>query len=120
MIQFRGDLSAPGLWLALKDYFFRIEDPRSGNGNTEIPLPCALLSACAMFALKFPSLLQFEQKRVDPTIAHNLKSLFFVSHTPSDTHMREIIDEVDSQISLATRLASVGLWIVTKKEARSS
>lgn len=97
-IEFRGDLSAPGLWLAVKDYFCRqVSDPRSGNGNTEIPIPSALLSACAMFALKFPSLLQFDQQRVDPTIAHNLKSLFLVSHVPSDTHMREILDKVDPQ-----------------------
>ncbi len=98
MIQFREDLSAPGLWLSVKDYFCRqVTDPRSGNGNTEIPVPSALLSACAMFALKYPSLLQFDQGRVDPTIAHNLKHLFFASHTPSDTHMREIIDKVDPE-----------------------
>lgn len=95
MIRFREDLSAPGLWLALKDYFCRIEDPRGDNGNTKIPLPSALLSACAMFALKFPSLLQFEQSRMDPTIAHNLKSLFLVKQVPSDTHMREILDKVN-------------------------
>ena len=97
-IQFRGELSAPGLWLAVKDYFCRqVSDPRSGNGNTEIPTPSVLMSACAMFALKFPSLLQFDQQRIDPTIAHNLKSLFLVKQVPSDTHMREIIDKIDPE-----------------------
>jgi hypothetical protein len=97
-IQFREDLSAPGLWLAVKDYFCKqVSDPRSGNGNTEIPIPSALMSACAMFALKFPSLLQFDQQKVDPTIAHNLKKLFFVKQAPSDTHMREIIDKINPE-----------------------
>lgn len=94
MNQFRNDLSSPGLWLSIKDCFNGIRDPRLGNGNTEIPLPSALMAVCAMFALKYPSLLQFEQKRADPTIAHNLKSMFHVSHTPSDTQMREILDKV--------------------------
>jgi hypothetical protein len=95
-IQFREDLSAPGLWLSVKDYFCKqVSDPRSGNGHTEISIPSALLSACAMFALKFPSLLQFDQQKVDPTIAHNLKSLFLVKQIPSDPHMREIIDKIN-------------------------
>jgi hypothetical protein len=96
--EFREELSAPGLWLAVKDYFCRrVEDPRSGNGNQEIPIPSALMSACAMFALKFPSLLQFDQQRLDPTIAHNLKALFFVKQVPSDTHMREILDKINPE-----------------------
>src|SRR4051812_18299928 len=97
MQKFRNDLSAPGLWLAVKNQFCRIDDPRSGNGNTKLPLPSALMSACAMFSLKFPSLLQFDQGRVDPTIAHNLKTLFYVTHTPSDTHMREVVDKVNPE-----------------------
>jgi hypothetical protein len=47
-----------------------------------------------MFALKFPSLLQFDQQKVDPTVAHNLKHLFFATQVPSDTHMREIVDKI--------------------------
>jgi hypothetical protein len=94
MIEFRTDLSAPGLWLAVNDYFCGINDPRMENGNTEIPLASALMAGGAMFALKFASLLQFDKQRVDPTIAHNLEKMFFVTRTPSDTQLRDIIDDV--------------------------
>ena len=49
-----------------------------------------------MFLLKYPSLRQFDKKprsgEADPTIVHNLKTLFGVEKTPSDTGMRERLD----------------------------
>lgn len=79
----------------LKDFFSKFEDPR--KGLTEIPLQDFLLSAYAVFALKYPSLLSFENDLVDEKKRHNLKSLFGVSRVPSDTHLRDIMDELNSE-----------------------
>ncbi len=88
-----------GTWVMaqFKELFLGIEDPLAGKGNTEIPIPSVLLSGCAMFSLKFPSLLQFDQDRADGAIAHNLRHLFHLSKTPSDTQMRDILDKIDSE-----------------------
>ena len=48
-----------------------------------------------MFSLKSPSLLAFDQGRKDPIISHNLEKLYGIKHAPSDTYMREELDEVD-------------------------
>ena len=54
-----------------------------------------LLSGVAVFNLKYPSLLQFDESRNEELIRHNLKSLYHIENPPSDTYMREIIDEID-------------------------
>jgi hypothetical protein len=48
-----------------------------------------------MFSLKYPSLLQFDEERNVGILKHNLKTLFQVEQAPSDTQMRERLDEVD-------------------------
>ena len=48
----------------------------------------AIMSAFAMFSLKDPSLLAFQQRRND----ENMKNLFRIRQIPSDTQMREIAD----------------------------
>jgi hypothetical protein len=53
----------------------------------------ALLSAFAMFSLKDPSLLAFDERRGDA----NMKVLFGIGQIPSDTQMREILDPVDPE-----------------------
>jgi len=53
-----------------------------------------LMSGLAMFSLKYPSLLQFDQGKKDEIISHNLKKLYGVENAPSDTYMREILDEL--------------------------
>jgi hypothetical protein len=54
-----------------------------------------LMSGLAMFSLKMPSLLQFNNSRNDDVIRHNLKTLYGVASAPSDTYMREKLDIVD-------------------------
>lgn len=51
------------------------------------------LSAFAMFSLKGPSLLAFDQRRNDA----NLKAPFGIGQIPSDTQTREILDPVDPE-----------------------
>ncbi|WP_218933267.1 transposase [Rubripirellula lacrimiformis] len=51
-----------------------------------------LLAAFAMFSLKDPSLLAFEERSGEPAI----KRLFGIDAIPSDTSMREILDGIDT------------------------
>ena len=56
------------------------------------------MSAFAIFSLKSPSLLSFDQSRLDPTIAHNIKALYNIQHIPCDTALRERLDQVSPQL----------------------
>jgi len=51
------------------------------------------MSAFAVFSLKDPSLLAFDQRRND----ENLKSVYGIENTPSDTHVRTILDPVEPE-----------------------
>ena len=72
--------------------------------NRETFKPCqspyrwddCIMSGLAVFGFKFPSLLQFE-KSVDsePMISRNLRTLYGVKKAPSDTCMRERLDQID-------------------------
>lgn len=72
--------------------FSALPDPR--RGKIEIPLPDALMAALAMFSLKDPSLLAFDERRRSDG---NLGRIFGIGKVPSDTQMREILDPVDPQ-----------------------
>lgn len=66
----------------------------NSNISSEMIEKC-LLGAVAMFSLKFPSLLQFDQSREDKIIRHNLRTLFCVEDVPSDTYIRKVLDQVE-------------------------
>lgn len=51
------------------------------------------MSGLSVFGLKFPSLLQYDQQR--KILDENLKALYRVEHFPSDTYLRERLDELD-------------------------
>ncbi len=54
------------------------------------------MSGLAIFGFKFPSLLQFEKSiNSEPMISRNLRTLYGVEKAPSDTCMRERLDQVD-------------------------
>jgi len=55
------------------------------------------LSALAVFGLKFPSLLQFDQSCAADVIKHNLKTLYLVKNAPDDSNMRQRLDKIDPQ-----------------------
>jgi hypothetical protein len=90
-------LSAKGMLTAVRALFEQIpEPPRSPRGlKPKISVADCLMSALAIFGLKFPSLLQFDKGREQDLVQHNLKALYHVSDTPCDTYMREKLDEVD-------------------------
>ena len=87
----RKNLSADALYALLGAGFAEIPDHRDADAT--IPLSDALLSAFAMFSLKDPSLLAFDDRRNDA----NLKALFGIGQIPSDTRMREILDPLDPE-----------------------
>ena len=89
----RKHLSSDALFRILYDTFQDVPDPRTGNPT--ISLPDALMSGFAIFALKEPSMLAFDQRRQQDE--KNLQMIFHMQHVPSDTRMREILDPVDDE-----------------------
>ena len=87
----RKHLSADALYFLIHAGFERITDHR--GATPPIPLSDALMSAFAMFSLKDPSLLAFDERRSDA----NMKALFGIGHIPSDTQTREILDPLDPE-----------------------
>jgi len=60
--------------------------------NVEVLLVDALMSGFALFSLKAPSLLAFDERRAKP---ENMRRVFGIDKIPSDTQIRTILDEVN-------------------------
>lgn len=75
----------------LRKCFQSVPDYRQA-GKVTVSLDDALMSAFAMFSLKDPSLLAFEERRINEP--ENLQSVFGIETVASDTQMREILDPV--------------------------
>jgi len=86
----RKHLSADALLRLARSGFDKIPDHRSED--VEISLTDALMSGLAVFILKAPSLLAFDERRKEEN--HNLNTVFGIGNIPSDSRMREILDEV--------------------------
>ena len=91
-IPIRKSLCADNLIADIYRCFQKIPDPRKVS-DRGISFTDVLMSGLAVFGLKFPSLLKYDQNR--HTINHNLLSLYHITTPPSDTYMRERLDEVD-------------------------
>jgi hypothetical protein len=87
----RKNLSADALFALIQKAFQKIPDHRPPLA--EIPLTDTLRSAFAMFSLKDPSLLAFDQRRND----ENIKAIYHIKTIPCDTHLRTILDPVDPE-----------------------
>jgi hypothetical protein len=87
----RKHLSADALFGLLRSSFADMADHRSGD--IDITLTDALMSAFALFSLKSPSLLAFDQERT----AGNLQRVYGIERAPCDTAMREILDPVEPE-----------------------
>jgi len=84
----------PDLLKLVRNNCERIQDP--AKRKVKFSLPDCIMSGIAMFELKYPSLLQFDQdSHTDDMLVHNLKSLFGVQQVPSDTYFRERLDLVN-------------------------
>jgi len=74
----------------------QMPDPRNPV-TTVYSLRDCFLSSFAMFFLQDPSLLEFQRRIQDQVQRNNLSSVFGVKQIPSDTRLREIIDQQDWQ-----------------------
>ena len=86
-------MSAPALLNQTRRAFEKIPDPR--RYVQKFSLPDILMSGLAIFGLKYPSLLKFDEQRNEERIRSNLKSLYGVEQAPCDTQLRAVLDLVD-------------------------
>jgi hypothetical protein len=68
------------------------------------------MSGFAVFSLKYPSLLQFAQDRNDELVQDNLKSLYGIARAPSDTYLRERLDNVSPEFYTGLNVKQPGIW----------
>ena len=82
--------------LSAKGLIQKVKEPPTGTQGRpkEISITDCLTSALAIFKMKFPSLLQFEEEKQKEHIKQNLINLFGLENIPCDTYMRERLDEV--------------------------
>lgn len=90
-------LSAKGLLSKVRQCFEKVQRPiRCPQGKQpKIALADILMSGLAIFGLKMPSLLQYDRSRKETCIDHNLRTLYGIKTAPSDTYLREQLDDVD-------------------------
>lgn len=86
-------LSFSGLRKTITKRFEEIEDHR--QRVLDYSLSDCLMSAYAMMFLQDPSLLAFQRRLQESRNANNLKTIFHIGAIPSDTQLRETLDEVD-------------------------
>jgi len=90
-IKMRKHLNADALLNSVRNGFDKITDHRSGEPNTS--LTDALMSGYAVFSLKDPSLLAFDQRR--QVYSHNLCTIYGIDSIPCDSTLRNILDNVE-------------------------
>ena len=88
----RKKLSANGLLKQVMRSFRKVQEHRVGE--IKITLADTLMAGFALFALKDPSLLAFDERRGE---AKNLHTVFGIEQIPCDTQMRTILDEVEPE-----------------------
>lgn len=86
-------LSMPALLAKVQSCFKTI--PSSVGMRSKLPLSDCLMSALAIFSLKMPSLLQFEEYLGHENVEHNIKQLYQIGKIPCDTYLRERLDVVE-------------------------
>ena len=102
----RKRLGVDALYRQIYQLFQNVPDYRGKDSPT---LADALMSGFAVFALKDPSLLAFDQRRQQD--AKNLEMIFHIGHVPCDTQMRETLDPVDpEELRPAFRDIFTELW----------
>lgn len=89
----RKNLCADSLISTVYQHFQKVPDPRYLQSKSSISFTDVLMSGLAVFGLKFPSLLKYDQNR--KTLDQNLLHLYHIHRPPSDTYLRERLDELD-------------------------
>ena len=86
-------VSAPALLNQARQALEKVTDPcRYGQ---KFSLTDVLMSGLAVFCLKYPSLLKFDEQRNEERVRANLKALYGIQQAPCDTQMRSVLDQVD-------------------------
>lgn len=93
-LEFRKHLSLPGMLEKVSAKFHKIVDPSKTNRPRIILRDC-LMAGLAMFLLKYPSLLCFNDERTKDNLSENLQLLYGLKTVPSDTYLRERLDVID-------------------------
>jgi len=88
----RKHLSADGLLEIVWHYL--LNKKFSESEKSKFSWQDCIMSGLAIFGLKFPSLLQFENEKDEPFIARNLRKLYRIKNIPSDTCLRERLDKL--------------------------
>lgn len=96
MNRLRKELCAESLFALVRKAFDTIKDP--AVRRSEFSLTDCLMSGLAIFSLKYPSLLQFDQTQQEERTRHNLRTLYGVLKTPSDTSLRERLDPISPKV----------------------
>ena len=91
-LQLNEHFSAPALLGQIREDFGKIPDHR--NGGQQFSLQDVLMSGLAVFGLKYPSLLKFDEQRHEERVRANLKSLYGVPQAPCDSQLRTVLDGV--------------------------
>lgn len=89
-------LSFSAMRKALSGLFEQIEDTRQA-GKVDYCLHDCLMSALAMMFFQDPSVLSFQRRMQDRMQDSNLKAMFAVGNIPSDSALRQVLDEVPTQ-----------------------
>lgn len=95
MTAFRKMLGLPGMLSSIHKIFSKISDPKTFATSPDISITDHLMSGLAVFGLKCPSLLDYDKKRANQATAQNLRDLYLVANPPSDTYLRERLDDVN-------------------------
>lgn len=89
----RNRITMDGEIASLRKLFQTVKDKRASNASHK--LDDTLMIGYAIFALKYPSVLSFEQQSIMDRA--NLKSVYGIDKICSDTQLREILDPIDPQ-----------------------
>jgi len=89
-IRLRKHLNGDALIGAVRRAFEKVPEHR--KGTVKFSLADVAMSAFAMFSVKDPSLLAFERRWTARD--HNLRTIYGIDKIPSDSSMRETLDEV--------------------------
>ena len=72
-----------------------VRDWRTNLAKATISIRDCLFSGLSLFIMKYPSLLRFDIESKNDLKGRNLKNIFSLKSIPSDTRLREILDEID-------------------------
>ena len=99
----RKTLSIKGLLEIVGKCFSEIKDSRAKR--VEYSIKDSLMSALAIFGLKYESLLQFDKNKNEKILRHNLEKLYGVKKAPCDSQLRAILDPIAPEELLGAFLA---------------